>query len=81
VRDSFSQHVNLAYQRAVLRKGDPSVPLASSASERPIALATDPGEEIDASAEAQAGELNATVAAPSAQPAASEPRRKPLFRR
>jgi hypothetical protein len=81
VRESFSQHVNLAYQRAVLRKGDPSVPLASSASAHSLDLAADPGDEIDASAEAQADERNATVAVPGEQPAASELRRKPMFRR
>ena len=45
VRESFSQHVNLAYQRAVLRKGDPSVPLASSASERPPTSRPAPGRK------------------------------------
>ncbi len=34
VRESFSQHVNLAYQRAVLRQADPALPLASAISDR-----------------------------------------------
>jgi hypothetical protein len=81
VRDSFSQHVNLAYQRAVLRKGDSSVPLSSSVGDTPTDVAAVTGEETGASVETQAGEPNVTGAAPGAQPAGSEPRRKPLFRR
>jgi hypothetical protein len=77
VRESFSQHVNIAYQRAVLRKGDPAVPLASSVSE----LRTDPGTDVEADPEEQESELNAPLGVPSAQAESPGPRRKPMFRR
>lgn len=81
VRESFSQHVNIAYQRAVLRKGDPAMPLASSVSRRPTGPIIDRRAEPAAPAETQESELTAPAAVPSAQPDPSNPRRKPTFRR
>jgi hypothetical protein len=79
VRESFSQHVNIAYQRAVLRKGEPAVPLASSVRERQTDGGT--GPEVAESPEEQESELNAPSAAPSAQSESPGLRRKPMFRR
>ena len=81
VRESFSQHVNIAYQRAVLRKGDPAVPLASSVTEHRIAPAADTGTEVEVSAETLESERSEPPVLPSAQSDPSGLRRKPMFRR
>jgi len=74
VRESFSQHVNLAYQRAVLRQADPALPLASTGDRRSAAAA--PSED-------DAALLSTTESsAPDAEPADSaEPSGAPGMRR
>ncbi len=80
VRESFSQHVNIAYQRAVLRTGDPAGPLAS-VGERQPAQAAGTDAEVGAGLEEQDGDDDTREAVPGAPSDPSGPRRKPLFRR
>ncbi len=80
VRESFSQHVNIAYQRAVLRKGDPAGPLAS-VGERQPALDTGTDAEFAEGLEEQDDDEETPAAMPGASSDPSGPRRKPLFRR
>lgn len=70
VRESFARHVEVAYQRAVLRKADPAVPLASSTTQLTVEPTADAAEEFEPSA-----------AAPSAQLHPTQPPEKPIFRR
>ena len=81
VRESFARHVEIAYQRAVLRKADPSVPLAATEAERQAAPAAGAAAEVEVSSEAAEIELNSPAAVPSAQLAPAGPRSKPMFRR
>jgi hypothetical protein len=81
VRESFSKHVDIAYQRAVLRNGGSAVPLASSPAERQAEPAAGAAAEVEVSAEAAEIELNPPVAVPSAQLDPAGPRSKPMFRR
>lgn len=81
VRESFSQHIDLAYQRAVLRKGVPDTPLASSASSLPDDAIGEEAAETGVSWEADEREQSAPLAAPSAHLDASGPKTKPMFRR
>jgi len=81
VRESFAKHIEIAYQRAVLRKGEPAAPLASSATQLPVEPALDTAEVSDAPAERPSVELKAPAAVPSAQVDPAQPREKPVFRR
>jgi hypothetical protein len=81
VRESFSQHINLAYQRAVLRNGVAAEPLASSTSMLPPAPAADAVAETGVSWEADESDPSPPVAVPSAHLDPGGPRTKPTFRR
>ena len=81
VRESFSKHVDIAYQRAVLRKGGLAGPLASSPTERQAEPAAGAAAEVEVSSEAAEIELNPPAAVPSAQLDPAGPRSKPMFRR
>lgn len=81
VRESFSQHVNLAYQRAVLRNGVPAAPLASTATTFPTDPAAETTTETGVSWEADESDSNPPAAVPSAHLDPGGPRTKPTFRR
>lgn len=81
VRESFSQHVDLTYQRAILRKGVPDAPLASSASALPADPVGGEATETGVSWEADASDGSAPLAVPSAHLDPGGPRTKPTFRR
>ncbi|NLF70004.1 MAG: hypothetical protein GX575_13235 [Candidatus Anammoximicrobium sp.] len=82
-RDLFARHVELAYQRAVLRRGEPAVPLASSVTEHRVAPAAAVAAVETPSPDAGI-ELNVSSVLPDAPDAPgepAEPREKPMFRR
>ena len=81
VRDFFAKHVELAYQRAVLRRGDPAVPLASSVTEHRVEPAAAAVATVEPSPPEAGTELNVSAAVPSASSDPAEPREKPMFRR
>jgi hypothetical protein len=81
VRDSFAKHIELAYQRAVLRRGDPAVPLASSVTEHRADPAAAAVEAAELPPPDGGVELNVSSVLPSARSDAAEPREKPMFRR
>ncbi len=80
VRDAFAKHIELAYQRAVLRRGDPAVPLASSVAEHRVEAAA-ATEAVEPSPPDGGVELNVSSVLPSARSDPAEPREKPMFRR
>ncbi len=74
VRESFSAHVNVAYQRAVLRKGDPDTSFGASLTPHtPAATPTAQSRATDAA--------DARSAVPSAHWEADEPTARSAFRR
>jgi len=85
VRESFSQHVNITYQRAVLRNGAAAAPLASSATTLRAEPAAEPAAataaETGVSYEADASDSKPLVSVPNAQLDVDGPRTKPTFRR
>jgi len=85
VRESFSQHVNLTYQRAVLRNGTTAAPLASSATTLRVESAAETAggtaAETGVSYEADASDSKPPVSVPSAHLDADGSRTKPTFRR
>jgi len=81
VRDFFAKHVELAYQRAVLRRGDPAVPLASSVTEHRVEPAAAAVATVEPSPPEAGTELNVSAAVPSASSDPAESREKPMFRR
>ncbi len=81
VQESFAKHVEVAYQRAVLRKGNAAEPLASTASSRSTQAAEVPAAEAEVSSEAEEHESTAPVVVPSAEWDAAGSRDEPMFRR
>lgn len=81
VRESFARHVELAYQRAVLRRDDPSVPLASSATERTVEPAAGAAEEVETPLEEPRYESNEPATVRSGHLEEIGPQIKPMFRR
>ncbi len=81
VRESFARHVELAYQRAVLRRGDPALPLASSVTELRAAPVVDAAAAVATPSRETRLESDAPDAVPSAHVDDLEPQIKPTFRR